>query len=134
MRIGRHQLFINIAREMAKRSTCFRLNVGAVVTSENNLVSCGYNGAAPGEPHCQGNDCPLSDEGGCISSLHAESNDKVGEESVFEALKWERGIWSVDPVRPEDVPPANIERTIDSVLIQGCHLVDQQKRKESMQE
>lgn len=66
--------------------------------------------------------------------LHAESDHLAGEEAVFEALKWERGIWSVDPVSPEDVPPDNIQRTIDSILIQGCHLVDQQRRQESTQE
>jgi len=66
--------------------------------------------------------------------LHAESEEKVGEEAVFEALKWERGIWSVDPVQADDVPPNNIERTIDSILIQGCHIVDQQRREEPAQE
>lgn len=75
MRIGRHQLFIEVARTFSKRSTCFRLNVGAVITNARNRpISCGYNGAPSGQPHCEGNDCPLSQGGGCTRAIHAEIN------------------------------------------------------------
>ncbi len=74
MRIGRHQLFIEIARTFSKRSTCFRLNVGAVITCDNRTVSCGYNGALSGQPHCDGDDCPLSESGACTRAIHAEIN------------------------------------------------------------
>jgi dCMP deaminase len=72
MRITRPQLFMEVAHVVAKRSTCFRLNVGAVITHNNSLVSMGYNGSGPGEPHCAGEDCP--GRNGCHLTIHAEVN------------------------------------------------------------
>ena len=75
MRISREQMFMEMAETAAKRSTCFRNSVGAVVVdSSNNLVAMGYNGPVAGEPHCQGKDCPLTEAGGCSRSVHAERN------------------------------------------------------------
>lgn len=74
MRISRNQMYMEIARTVSKRSTCHRLNVGAVLVVDNRVVSTGYNGPASGEPHCFGNDCPLSCSGGCSRSIHAEAN------------------------------------------------------------
>lgn len=56
----------------AERSTCFRLNVGAIVVNGRNIISHGYNGVRAGEPHCRGNDC----EGrfSCTLTTHAEEN------------------------------------------------------------
>lgn len=65
---------MEMARTASKRSTCHRLNVGAIITADDRQVSTGYNGAAPGEPHCAGNDCPLSSTGGCTRARHAEWN------------------------------------------------------------
>jgi dCMP deaminase len=72
MRPSRHQVFMEVARVFSTRATCFRLNVGAVLTEKNRIVSAGYNGVAAGEPHCKGNDC----EGrfGCHLTTHAEDN------------------------------------------------------------
>lgn len=67
-------MYMDIARTVSKRSTCFRLNVGAVLVGDNHLISVGYNGSAPDEPHCAGNDCPLSKSGGCTRARHAEWN------------------------------------------------------------
>lgn len=65
-------MFMQAARVFAQRSTCFRLNVGAVVTVDNRIVSHGWNGQPPGEPHCSGNLCPGKD--GCSLTIHAEDN------------------------------------------------------------
>ena len=65
-------MFMDIASIVAKRSTCFRLNVGAVITCENRIVSIGYNGRPSGHPHCQGNACP--GRFGCRETTHAEVN------------------------------------------------------------
>lgn len=65
-------MFIEMANIAAKRSTCFRLNVGAVITVDNRIVSIGYNGTPPGEPHCAGNMCAGKD--GCHLTIHAEDN------------------------------------------------------------
>ena len=72
-RITRHQMFMEMAQTVAKRSTCMRLNVGAVIVKDRRIVSIGYNGVAPGKPHCQGNECP-GRVGGCTLTTHAEIN------------------------------------------------------------
>jgi dCMP deaminase len=71
-RVTRPQLFMEIAHVVSKRSTCFRLNVGAVCVIDNNIASIGYNGAAAGQAHCTGNSCPGKD--GCNLTVHAEWN------------------------------------------------------------
>lgn len=72
MRISRQVMFMEVARTVAKRSTCFRLNVGAVIAVDNRPVSWGYNGTPPGAEHCAGNMCPGKD--GCHLTIHAEDN------------------------------------------------------------
>lgn len=72
MRITRQQMFMEMAEAAAKRSTCFRLNVGAIIVRDNTPVSVGYNGPPSGQPHCSGNDCPGRDL--CLVSIHAEVN------------------------------------------------------------
>jgi len=72
-RITREQAFMETAHVWAKRSTCARLNVGAVVVVNNRIVSHGYNGHDPGEAHCSLNSCPGMTPGGC-GTTHAEVN------------------------------------------------------------
>lgn len=71
-RISRHQWYMELAQSTAKRSTCMRLNVGAVIVKDRTPISFGYNGTPPGDPHCGGNSCPgrLS----CRETVHAEDN------------------------------------------------------------
>lgn len=73
MRITREQMFMEMAATAARRSTCFRANVGAIVTHENNVVAIGYNGPPSGEPHCTGHTCPGA-QTGCTRAIHAEIN------------------------------------------------------------
>ena len=73
VRMGRHQLFMEIAHVVAKRATCMRLNVGAVLVKDRSIVSIGYNGAPPGEPHCEGSTC-LAGGTSCKRTIHAEDN------------------------------------------------------------
>ena len=70
-RISRHQMFMDIAHVVAKRATCMRLNVGAVVVHNRRIVSIGYNGSPPGHAHCSSELCPA---GPCHRTLHAEVN------------------------------------------------------------
>lgn len=74
-RISRPQMFMDICDIVAKRSTCGRQNVGAVlVNTQHSIVSIGYNGPPSGEPHCTGRGCSLGSTGGCSRSIHAEEN------------------------------------------------------------
>lgn len=73
-RISRQVANMETAHVWSKRSTCARLNVGAIIVEPitNNIVSIGYNGRPSGKPHCQGNTCPGRLE--CHETIHAEIN------------------------------------------------------------
>ena len=62
-----------IAQVVAYRATCPRASVGAVLVLQNRIISTGYNGSAPGHPHCTEMGC-LMEEGHCQRTLHAEVN------------------------------------------------------------
>jgi dCMP deaminase len=63
-------MWMEFALSAAKRSTCFRLNVGAIVVLNNRLpISIGYNGQDPGAEHCSS----ICEEGAC-NAIHAEKN------------------------------------------------------------
>lgn len=72
MRISRHSMWMDIAEVASRRSTCMRANNGAVLVSDRNIVSIGYNGPPSGEPHCTGSNCAVN--GKCVRSIHAEHN------------------------------------------------------------
>ena len=76
------EYFMNIAHQVATRSTCLRRQVGAVAVSrDNRILGTGYNGSLPGTPHCDVVGC-LRDELGVPSgqrqeicrAQHAEAN------------------------------------------------------------
>jgi dCMP deaminase len=68
-----NEYFMNIAHEVAKRSTCDRAQVGAVVVKDKRILTTGYNGSPRGLPHCSEVGC-LMDNGHCVRTLHAEQN------------------------------------------------------------
>ncbi len=83
-----HQTFMRIAEELSERSTCIRRQVGAVLVDRNNRVlGVGYNGAPPGQPHCEELGClrqelevPSGQRHEICRAVHAEIN----------ALLWSR--------------------------------------------
>lgn len=69
-----YEVYMRMAEELAKRSTCARLQVGTVITDRHleNVVAIGYNGNARGFPNqCDG---PIPGNCGCI---HSEQNALV---------------------------------------------------------
>src|SRR5256884_7386915 len=62
-RIPLYEVYMRMAEELAKRSTCARLQVGTVVTDQRleNVLAIGYNGNARGLP----NKCDSAVPGGC---------------------------------------------------------------------
>lgn len=76
------EYFMEMAELTAKRSTCLRRKVGAVIVKDRHAVATGYNGAPRGIMHCE-------EKGGCLRqqlnvpsgqrhelcrALHAEQN------------------------------------------------------------
>ena len=72
-RVSWKDYFMNIAREVATRSTCDRKHVGAVIVTEKTILSTGYNGSIKGLPHCDEVGCEMVD-GHCVRTTHAEAN------------------------------------------------------------
>jgi len=68
-----NEYFMNVAHEVAKRSTCERAQVGAVIVKDKRILTTGYNGSPRGLPHCIDVGC-LMDNGHCVRTLHAEQN------------------------------------------------------------
>lgn len=67
--------FLDIAEIVARRSTCPKRHVGAViVNSAIQIISIGYNGSAPGEDHCDEVGCIIGPNGECLRTIHAENN------------------------------------------------------------
>ena len=67
------EYFMNIAREVATRSTCERKHVGAVIVRDKTILSTGYNGSVRGLPHCDEVGHLIVD-GHCVRTIHAEMN------------------------------------------------------------
>jgi len=68
-RISREEMFMNIAKEVSRRSSCSRKHVGAALILDNRIISIGYNGVLPGRPKSEG-----LDSDGVSHTVHAEAN------------------------------------------------------------
>ncbi len=73
--------FLEIAAVVAKRSTCLRRQVGAVIVRDKQIISTGYNGAPSGIRHCSEVGClrerlhvPSGERHELCRGLHAEQN------------------------------------------------------------
>jgi dCMP deaminase len=53
------EYFVDLVPLIARRSTCLRHHIGAVITVDNQIVTTGYNGPPKGCKHCD-------ELGGCL--------------------------------------------------------------------
>jgi dCMP deaminase len=81
MRPAWDDYFMNIAADVATRSTCIRRQVGAVIVKDKRILTTGYNGAPKGVPHCTKETCvrdqlniPSGERHELCRGLHAEQN------------------------------------------------------------
>jgi len=44
-RISKDEYYLGIAEEVARRSTCFRRSIGAIIIRDDQIISTGYSGA-----------------------------------------------------------------------------------------
>ncbi|MBF88726.1 MAG: deaminase [Candidatus Marinimicrobia bacterium] len=72
-RISWKQYFMNIAKEVASRSTCDRKNVGAVIVRDKTILATGYNGSIRGLDHCDDKGHEIENDH-CVRTIHAEAN------------------------------------------------------------
>ena len=64
---------MNIANDVATRSTCDRKHVGAVIVRDKTILSTGYNGSISGLHHCDEVGHEMENDH-CIRTIHAEAN------------------------------------------------------------
>ena len=76
-----NQYFMEMAELAAKRSTCLRRKVGAVLVKDKRILSTGYNGAPKNLPHCEETGClreqkdvPSGQRHEICRGVHAEQN------------------------------------------------------------
>ena len=75
------EYFLEVARLVAKRATCLRRKVGAVLVKDKKILATGYNGAPKGLAHCLDIGClrqklkiPSGERHELCRGLHAEQN------------------------------------------------------------
>jgi dCMP deaminase len=75
------EYFMDITHLVAKRSTCLRRQVGAVLVRDKKILATGYNGAPSGLEHCLEVGClreklgiPSGERHELCRGLHAEQN------------------------------------------------------------
>jgi len=80
-RLSWDDYFMEITRLVAKRSTCIRRHVGAIIVRDKRILATGYNGAPRGLPHCLETGClreklgiPSGQNQELCRGLHGEQN------------------------------------------------------------
>ena len=89
------EYLMQMAELTAKRSTCLRRQVGAVIVKDKHIVATGYNGAPRGIAHCD-------EKGGCLRqkmgvpsgqrhelcrALHAEQNAIIQAATLGQSIE-----------------------------------------------
>lgn len=93
-RISWDEYFMEMAKLAARRSTCLRRQVGAVIVQDKHVIATGYNGAPKGIPHCaemggcyrEQNNIPSGERHELCRALHAEQN------AIIQAATYAQGI------------------------------------------
>lgn len=72
------EIYMHLAEQLALRSHCVKMKVGAVLTKDTRIISLGYNGPPAGTHNCDEEwpetGCPRDSKGSCSLALHAEQN------------------------------------------------------------
>lgn len=77
-RPGWDEIWMNVALELSRRSTCLSRECGAIIIGDDNqVITWGYNGTPRGEPHCT--ECartniPSGQRLDLCRGIHAEQN------------------------------------------------------------
>ena len=82
MRLSKDQYYLNIAKQVAQRSTCFRIKFGAVIVRDDQIIATGYTGAPRKTKDCfERGEClrnklniPHGQRYELCRSVHAEQN------------------------------------------------------------
>lgn len=81
-RLSKHDYYLQIAADVAKRGTCLRRNYGAIIVKNDEIIATGYTGAPRGSNNCcelgtcrrQELNIPSGERYELCRSVHAEQN------------------------------------------------------------
>ncbi|MBU8933205.1 MAG: DUF4388 domain-containing protein [candidate division Zixibacteria bacterium] len=59
---------------------------------------------------------------------YARYLDKLGAEAIYEAIGWTDGTWVVGPVSHRNLPEPNNTLSTESILLEGCRLMDEKAK------
>lgn len=78
VKISFDDIYMELAYNLAHKSHCVKIKVGAVLTQDTRIISLGYNGPPAGTHNCDEqwpeNGCERDRKGGCSLAIHAEEN------------------------------------------------------------
>lgn len=112
-RISKDEYYMNIAKEVASRSTCFRARHGSVIIKDDQIISTGYVGAPRNTKDClERNSCLRRDMGipsgqryELCRSVHSEQNALINAaRSGSNLLNGRMYIYSVKLDGGKEVP------------------------------
>lgn len=61
--------------------------------------------------------------------VFAQLSDLQGAEAIYAAMTWKDGSWAIEPVERENLVRPNNELSNESILIEGCRLIDEMNQK-----
>lgn len=86
-RISKTDYYLEIAKTVSKRSTCFKKHYGAIIVKNDEIIATGYNGSPRGCINCSDiGKCSRKEEGnhfrndgnyGSCKAVHAEQNAMI---------------------------------------------------------
>jgi len=59
---------------------------------------------------------------------YAKYKDEIGADAIYNALGWTDGTWIVEPISAEGLPEQNNDRSNESIMMEGCRLIDERAR------
>ncbi|MFO7946583.1 MAG: cytidine/deoxycytidylate deaminase family protein [Armatimonadota bacterium] len=98
--------FMEITHVVAKRSTCLRRQVGALLVHDRRILSTGYNGAPKGLAHCaelggcyrEQHNIPSGERQELCRAVHAEQNAII--QAAVHGVKLENGVTCYSTTQP----------------------------------
>ena len=60
--------------------------------------------------------------------IYAMLGNIIGAQAVYEAMAWSDGVWDIEPIDTADLPKPNNTLSNESILMEGCRLLDEKNR------
>ncbi len=60
--------------------------------------------------------------------IYATQGNLKGAEAVYEAMTWSDGVWNMEPLDSDELPEPNNFLSNESILLEGCRLLDEKNR------